>query len=75
MADEQFPGWHGTTIIGVRKDHFLVVRGRTEEVARQRVLVVELIVVLLGALENFHRRNGVGVLIVEAVTHFKGENV
>ena len=27
MADEQFPGWHGTTIIGVRKGGEVVVAG------------------------------------------------
>ncbi|MGB3314164.1 MAG: ATP-dependent protease subunit HslV [Albidovulum sp.] len=27
MADEQFPGWHGTTIIGVRRDGEVVVAG------------------------------------------------
>jgi len=27
MADDQFPGWHGTTIIGVRKDGEVVVAG------------------------------------------------
>ena len=27
MADEKFPGWHGTTIIGVRKDGKVVVAG------------------------------------------------
>jgi ATP-dependent HslUV protease subunit HslV len=27
MADDQFPGWHGTTIIGVRKDGEVVIAG------------------------------------------------
>ncbi|MFY0693175.1 MAG: ATP-dependent protease subunit HslV [Paracoccaceae bacterium] len=27
MADEKFPGWHGTTIIGVRKNGKVVVAG------------------------------------------------
>jgi ATP-dependent HslUV protease subunit HslV len=27
MADEAFPGWHGTTIVGVRKDGQVVVAG------------------------------------------------
>ncbi len=27
MADQQFPGWHGTTIIGVRKGDEVVVAG------------------------------------------------
>ena len=27
MADTQFPGWHGTTIIGVRKDNKVVIAG------------------------------------------------
>ncbi len=27
MADNEFPGWHGTTIIGVRKDGEVVVAG------------------------------------------------
>ncbi len=27
MADDQFPGWHGTTIIGVKKDGEVVVAG------------------------------------------------
>ncbi|MAE90815.1 MAG: HslU--HslV peptidase proteolytic subunit [Pelagibaca sp.] len=27
MADQEFPGWHGTTIIGVRKDGQVVVAG------------------------------------------------
>ena len=27
MADDQFPGWHGTTIIGVRKDGEIVIAG------------------------------------------------
>ena len=27
MAQEEFPGWHGTTIIGVRKDGCVVIAG------------------------------------------------
>lgn len=27
MADNQFPGWHGTTIIGVKKDGEVVIAG------------------------------------------------
>lgn len=27
MAEERFPGWHGTTIIGVRKDGEVVIAG------------------------------------------------
>ena len=27
MADKDFPGWHGTTIIGVRKGDQVVVAG------------------------------------------------
>lgn len=27
MADNEFPGWHGTTIIGVRKDGRVVIAG------------------------------------------------
>lgn len=27
MADDQFPGWHGTTIIGVKKDGEVVIAG------------------------------------------------
>ncbi|MVO17835.1 ATP-dependent protease subunit HslV [Parasedimentitalea huanghaiensis] len=27
MADNQFPGWHGTTIIGVKKDDEVVIAG------------------------------------------------
>jgi ATP-dependent HslUV protease subunit HslV len=27
MADDQFPGWHGTTIIGVKKDGLVVIAG------------------------------------------------
>ncbi len=27
MADDRFPGWHGTTIIGVRRDGMVVVAG------------------------------------------------
>ncbi len=27
MKDEQFPGWHGTTIIGVKKDGEVVIAG------------------------------------------------
>jgi len=27
MADNEFPGWHGTTIIGVRKDGCVVIAG------------------------------------------------
>lgn len=27
MADDQFPGWHGTTIIGVKKDGQVVIAG------------------------------------------------
>lgn len=27
MSDDQFPGWHGTTIIGVKKDGKVVVAG------------------------------------------------
>ncbi|MEO1734325.1 MAG: HslU--HslV peptidase proteolytic subunit, partial [Pseudomonadota bacterium] len=27
MADSDFPGWHGTTIIGVKKDGEVVVAG------------------------------------------------
>ncbi len=27
MADDQFPGWHGTTIIGVRKNGEVVIAG------------------------------------------------
>lgn len=27
MADKEFPGWHGTTIIGVRKDGRVVIAG------------------------------------------------
>lgn len=27
MSDDQFPGWHGTTIIGVKKDGRVVVAG------------------------------------------------
>ena len=27
MADDQFPGWHGTTIIGVRKNGKVVIAG------------------------------------------------
>ncbi len=27
MAEDQFPGWHGTTIIGVRKGDEVVVAG------------------------------------------------
>ena len=27
MSDDQFPGWHGTTIIGVRKDGKVVIAG------------------------------------------------
>ncbi|MBT8153614.1 ATP-dependent protease subunit HslV [Epibacterium ulvae] len=27
MADTQFPGWHGTTIIGVKKDGEIVIAG------------------------------------------------
>jgi ATP-dependent HslUV protease subunit HslV len=27
MGDERFPGWHGTTIVGVRKDGKVVVAG------------------------------------------------
>lgn len=27
MSDEKFPGWHGTTIIGVRKDGEVVIAG------------------------------------------------
>ena len=27
MSDDQFPGWHGTTIIGVKSDHEVVVAG------------------------------------------------
>ncbi|WP_114286902.1 ATP-dependent protease subunit HslV [Candidatus Halocynthiibacter alkanivorans] len=27
MADDQFPGWHGTTIIGVRKGNEVVIAG------------------------------------------------
>ena len=27
MADKDFPGWHGTTIIGVKKDGKVVIEG------------------------------------------------
>ena len=27
MADDRFPGWHGTTIIGVKKDGVVVIAG------------------------------------------------
>lgn len=27
MADDQFPGWHGTTIIGVKKNNEVVIAG------------------------------------------------
>ena len=27
MADDQFPGWHGTTIIGVKKGGEIVIAG------------------------------------------------
>lgn len=27
MSDDQFPGWHGTTIIGVKKDDKVVIAG------------------------------------------------
>lgn len=27
MADQQFPGWHGTTIIGVKKNNDVVIAG------------------------------------------------
>ncbi len=27
MADQQFPGWHGTTIIGVKKNNEVVIAG------------------------------------------------
>jgi len=38
MADDQFPGWHGTTIIGVRKGGQVVIAGDGQVSLGQTVL-------------------------------------
>ena len=38
MADDQFPGWHGTTIIGVRKGGEVVIAGDGQVSLGQTVL-------------------------------------
>ncbi|MGR3343191.1 MAG: ATP-dependent protease subunit HslV [Paracoccaceae bacterium] len=38
MADEKFPGWHGTTIIGVRKDGEVVIAGDGQVTLDQTVI-------------------------------------
>jgi len=38
MADDTFPGWHGTTIIGVRKDGEVVIAGDGQVSVGQTVM-------------------------------------
>ena len=38
MADQEFPGWHGTTIIGVRKDGEVVIAGDGQVSVGQTVM-------------------------------------
>ena len=38
MADDQFPGWHGTTIIGVRKGGEVVIAGDGQVSLGQTIL-------------------------------------
>jgi len=38
MAKDQFPGWHGTTIIGVRKDGEVVIAGDGQVTLGQTVI-------------------------------------
>lgn len=38
MADHEFPGWHGTTIIGVRKDGEVVIAGDGQVSVGQTVM-------------------------------------